>query len=120
MTTFALAHITHSTVNDDIVEYLGRIDATLAPYAGRFRVHGGAIKPLEGAWTGQLVLIEFPDTASAEGWYGSAAYQDIIALRTANASADVILVEGVAPGYQAAEALAGLMAGRATENKKEH
>lgn len=105
MTTFALAHIKQSTFNEGLIEYLGRIDATLAPYGGRFRIHGGAIKPLEGAWTGQLVLIEFPNHASAQDWYDSAAYQDILALRTANSSADVILVDGVPPDHKATDVL---------------
>lgn len=105
MTTFALAHIKQSTFNDGLIEYLGRIDATLAPYGGQFRIHAGAIKPLEGAWTGQLVLIEFPDHTSAQDWYDSAAYQAILALRTANSSADVILIDGVPPEHKATDVL---------------
>lgn len=105
MTTFALAHIKHLAINDSTVEYLRRIDATLAPYGGRFRIHGGAITPLEGAWAGQLVLIEFPDAASATGWYASAEYQDILALRTANSSADVILIDGVPLEHKATDVL---------------
>lgn len=105
MTTFALAHIRQSTFNDELVEYLHRIDATLAPYEGRFRVHGGAIQRLEGDWNGQLVLIEFPDRNSAQNWYGSDAYQKIVALRTANSVADVILVDGVSIDHQATDIL---------------
>jgi uncharacterized protein (DUF1330 family) len=35
-----------------IVEYLERIDATLAPSGGRFIVHGGDFESLEGSWPG--------------------------------------------------------------------
>lgn len=105
MTTFALAHIKQSTFNDGLIEYLGRIDATLAPYGGQFRIHAGAIMPLEGAWAGQVVLIEFLDHNSAQDWYDSAAYQAILGLRTANSTADVILIDGVPPGHKATDLL---------------
>jgi uncharacterized protein (DUF1330 family) len=58
MHTFAVARL-HVTMNDEIVEYLNRIDETLAPFGGRFIVHGGTFEPLEGAWSGDLVVIEF-------------------------------------------------------------
>lgn len=105
MTTFALAHIIHSTINDELIEYLHRIDATLEPHGGRFRIHGGSIQRLEGAWTGDLVLIEFPDKASARKWYDSEAYKQIAALRTANSSADVIFIDGVAHDHKATDIL---------------
>lgn len=105
MTTFALAHIKHSTVNDGLIEYLHRIDATLVSHGGRFRIHGGSIQRLEGTWTGELVLIEFPDKTSAQNWYDSAAYRQIVSLRTANSLADVIFIEGVSPDHKATDIL---------------
>jgi uncharacterized protein (DUF1330 family) len=44
-----------------IVEYLERIDATLAPYGGHFIVHGATPEILEGTSPGTMVVIEFPD-----------------------------------------------------------
>lgn len=105
MTTFALARILQATVNDELVEYLHRIDATLEPHGGRFRIHGGGIERLEGSWSAEIVLIEFPDSASARNWYASQAYRQILPLRTANASADVIFIDGVSPGHKATDIL---------------
>jgi uncharacterized protein (DUF1330 family) len=37
------------TIGPAIAEYLERIDATLAPFGGRFAGHGGEVEVLEGA-----------------------------------------------------------------------
>ena len=44
-----------------IETYVRRIDETLAPFGGRFLIHGGRAIPLEGEWRKVLVVIEFPD-----------------------------------------------------------
>ena len=41
MPVYAVAHMRQVTMGPPIVEYLERIDATLAPFGGRFVVHGG-------------------------------------------------------------------------------
>jgi uncharacterized protein (DUF1330 family) len=94
------------TMGPPIVEYLQRIDATLAPFGGRFIVHGGEVEVLEGAWPGHLIVIEFPDRDQASAWYGSAAYQEIVALRTDNSDSDVIMVDGVDSAHKATDVLA--------------
>ena len=48
-----------------------KIDATLAPFHGRFIIHGGEKEMLEGAFRGDLIVIGFPDRASARAWYFS-------------------------------------------------
>src|ERR1700733_7967146 len=60
MPAYAVAHMRQVTMGQPIVEYLERIDATLAPFGGRFIVHGGDIEVLEGSWPGALIVIEFP------------------------------------------------------------
>jgi uncharacterized protein (DUF1330 family) len=107
MSGYAVAHIRQVTMNGDIVRYLERIDATLAPFGGRFVVHGGDVEVLEGAWPGHVVMIEFPDRASARAWYRSTAYQSIVRLRTNNALGDVVLVDGVGAAHKATDILAG-------------
>ncbi|MCD5350262.1 DUF1330 domain-containing protein [Kineosporia mesophila] len=32
MTAYAIAHLTHVIVNDEVIEYLRRIDSTLEPF----------------------------------------------------------------------------------------
>ncbi|MFF4651287.1 DUF1330 domain-containing protein [Streptomyces sp. NPDC001380] len=103
MTAYALAHLRNPSPREpDVLDYLDRVDATLAPFSGRFLVHGPDVEVLEGEWPGTVVVIEFPDLATARAWYASPAYQEILLLRTGHISGDVILFEGVAPGHTAA------------------
>lgn len=105
MTAYAVAHMRQVTMGPAIVEYLERIDATLAPFGGHFIVHGGEFESLEGSWPGNLIVIEFPDRAQARAWYDSAAYQAIAALRTDNSESDVIMIDGVDRDHKATDVL---------------
>jgi uncharacterized protein (DUF1330 family) len=102
MSAYALAHLRHVDPHQDVLDYMEKIQGTLDPFSGRFIVHGGAIEVREGAWPGNLVLIEFPDMAAARSWYESPAYQAILPLRTRHIEGDTILVEGVEPGHDSA------------------
>ncbi len=106
MPAYAVAHMHQVSMGPPIVEYLQRIDATLAPFGGRFIVHGGELEVLEGSWPGNLIVIEFPDRARAGAWYHSDAYQQILALRTGNSRSDVVIAGGVDPGHRATDVLA--------------
>jgi uncharacterized protein (DUF1330 family) len=105
MATYAIARIESIVMGAAIRAYLERIDATLAPFEGRFLVHGGPFDRLEGSWTGDLVIIGFPDRARARAWYDSPAYRAILPLRTANSSADVILIDTVGHDHRATDIL---------------
>jgi uncharacterized protein (DUF1330 family) len=105
MTAYAVAVIRETRFGDEIKEYLQRVDDTLAPFSGKYRIHGGPYQPLEGAWSGDLVVIEFPSMEQAQGWYGSDAYRAIRSLRTENTEGDVILVQGVPEGHKGADIL---------------
>ena len=105
MPAYAVAHMRQVSTGPAIVKYLERIDATLAPYGGRFLVHGGQAEIVEGTWPGHLIVIEFPDRARAHAWYDSAAYQQIVALRTDNSDSDVIVVDGVDSEHKATDVL---------------
>lgn len=52
MTAYAIAHLHDVEMCDDIVEYLERIDDTLAPFGGRFAIHGARPDVREGTWHG--------------------------------------------------------------------
>ncbi|MGF1619860.1 MAG: DUF1330 domain-containing protein [Rhodomicrobiaceae bacterium] len=103
MTSYAVAHLRSVVMGPDIVAYVEAIDATLAPFNGRFLVHGGKKTILEGNWEGDLIVIAFPDAGSAERWYASPAYQAILPLRTGNAQGDVILIDGVDDDHKATD-----------------
>ncbi len=67
MPTYVLAHIHHTTIGPDIVDYVEHIEATMAPFGGRHIVHGGLTTVLEGEWPGDTVILEFPDRAERRG-----------------------------------------------------
>lgn len=106
MSAFAIGHLRSVDFGPDIVEYLERIDATLAPFAGRFVVHGSEKTVLEGDWDGDLVVIEFPNQERALEWYRSDAYQQIVTLRTGSSDSTVIVVDEVAHPHRATDVIA--------------
>lgn len=105
MTSYAVAHLRDVQLGPDIVAYLQAIDATLAPFGGRFLIHGGEKELLEGTWPGDLIVIGFPDRAAARAWYASPAYQAILPLRTRNSTGDIILIDGVGDDHRATDIL---------------
>lgn len=108
MTAYALAHLRTPKINDAVLEYLDRIQATLDPYHGRFLVHGPEVDVKEGPWPGTVVVIEFPDLSAARAWYDSPAYQAILPLRTNHIEGEAVIVEGVASDYDPARTAAAL------------
>ncbi|MGA4691833.1 MULTISPECIES: DUF1330 domain-containing protein [Rhodococcus] len=101
MNAYAVAHLRTIDLNDDIVRYLETIDDTLAPYDGRFLVHGVDPEGMEGPFEGNLVIIEFPDVDRARTWYESPEYQAILPLRTENSEGWAVVVQGTPTGYRA-------------------
>tara|TARA_R110001599_G_scaffold171353_1_gene362151 strand:+ start:144604 stop:144924 length:321 start_codon:yes stop_codon:yes gene_type:complete len=105
MSAYAVAVIRETRFGPEIKEYLERIDETLKSYFGKFRVHGGPYHPLEGTWSGDLIVIEFPSLEQAKAWYNSLAYQAIKSLRANNTDGDVFLVSGVSDTHKATDIL---------------
>lgn len=103
--SYAIAHLQNVQMGPEIVEYLRRIDDTLEPFDGRFLVHGMRQTVLEGDWPGDVIVIEFPDRASAEGWYASERYQEILPLRTRNSDGRAIIIDGNADDHRGADLL---------------
>ncbi|MGW7429514.1 DUF1330 domain-containing protein [Streptomyces sp. NPDC054861] len=112
MTAYALANLYPRTAPvEDVLVYMERIQATLDPYDGRFLVHGAPEREAkEGEWPGSVVLIGFPSMDHARRWYDSAAYQELIPLRTRHIPGDIQLIDGVGPGYDPAGTAALLRA----------
>ncbi|MER5869611.1 DUF1330 domain-containing protein [Streptomyces sp. NPDC002044] len=110
MTAYAIAHIRPATMHEDVLRYIESIQATMDPFGGRFLVHGREVEVLEGPFPGTVVMIGFPDMGRARAWYASDAYQAILPLRTGHVPGEAILVDGVAPDYDAAKTAAGLRA----------
>src|SRR3954470_2720344 len=108
MPAYAVGHLHDVNVGPDVVEYLKRIDETLAPFDGRFIIHGGPVTVVEGSWSGDLIVIEFADKDSARAWYDSPAYRRILPLRTENSRGDVFFIDGVSTDHKADDVLADL------------
>jgi uncharacterized protein (DUF1330 family) len=78
--------------------YRAQTPGLVERHGGRFLVRGGAAETLEGAGPpGRLVVLEFPDLATARRFYESPEYQAIIGIRQQAARSRVVLVEGHAP-----------------------
>jgi uncharacterized protein (DUF1330 family) len=106
MPSFAIAQLRNINLGPEIVAYLAAIDQTLAPYGGRFLVHGNPLTRLEGTWPeGDLIIIAFPSRDNAEAWYASEAYRKILPLRQDFSEGDVILVDGVSEDHKAMDVL---------------
>jgi uncharacterized protein (DUF1330 family) len=110
MTAYAIAHLRAPQINDEVLEYIERIQQTMDPFGGRFLVHGAQVEALEGTWPGTIVIIGFPDLAEARAWYDSPAYQEILPLRSRHIPGDVIIVPGVPDGYDPVRTAARLRA----------
>ncbi|MDJ0379494.1 DUF1330 domain-containing protein [Streptomyces sp. G-G2] len=108
MTAYAIGHIRPETMNEDILRYIEEIQGTMDPFGGEFLVHGKDHEVVEGSFPGAVIVIGFPDLERARAWYASPAYQELIPLRTRHIAGEVILVEGVAPGYDARRTAAAL------------
>ncbi|HEV7883803.1 MAG TPA: DUF1330 domain-containing protein [Solirubrobacteraceae bacterium] len=106
MKGYAIGILNDVDMGPPVVEYLERIDSTLAPYGGRFIVHGDPADVREGANPGDVIIIEFPDRVHAAQWYESPAYQAILPLRTDNSVGTVLLIDGVDDDHRATDVLA--------------
>ncbi|MBM2292890.1 DUF1330 domain-containing protein [Sulfitobacter pseudonitzschiae] len=105
MTCYAVGHLRNIAMGPDIVAYLERIDATLAPFRGQFIIHGGEKHMLEGQFRGDLIVIAFPDHEHAEGWYASRDYKALLSLRTDHSEGEVFLIQGVDASHKALDVL---------------
>ena len=95
MTAYGVAHLYDPKLNEDVPEYVDRIQATMDPFGGRFLVHGPDVRVVEGEWPGTIVIIEFPDLDAARGWYESGDYAPLRELRRSASTTDIVVVEGV-------------------------
>lgn len=89
----------HVTDPERYPDYAQHTESTLEPFGGRFIVRGGETDVLEGGWApGRIVVIEFPDEASARGWYESDAYRAILPIRQEASDGSLLLVGGYERG----------------------
>jgi uncharacterized protein (DUF1330 family) len=77
--------------------YRAAVPAVIARFGGRYLVRGGAVDVKEGTpGLNRLVILEFPDMATARAFYDSAEYAPLLAMRLASTTGSVVLAEGMA------------------------
>ena len=81
---------------EGIKPYSAGVDATFAPFGGRYIVRGGTVASLEGGATKRVVMIQFPSMERARAWYDSPAYRALRPIRHQSATSKVFIVNGVA------------------------
>ncbi len=103
MPTYLINHlrVPGGLPNEEALSYLEQVESTVKAYGGKWLAQGEG-RVVEGAWPGSAVLLEFPSMSDAESWYRSAGYQRILGLRTNNTIGDLILIDGVEPGFSVA------------------
>jgi uncharacterized protein (DUF1330 family) len=101
MKTYLINHlrIPGDVPNDEGLSYLEQVEATVAPFGGKWLAQGPPDSVIEGAWPGSVVLMEFPDRAALNAWYNSPAYKAIRPLRTNNVISDIILIDHLPEGF---------------------
>ena len=100
MKTYLINHlrIPGDIPNNDGLSYLEQVEATVAPFGGKWLAQGPG-DVIEGAWPGSVVLMEFPNREAATAWYDSPEYTAIRPLRTNNAISDLILIDEMPDGF---------------------
>ena len=69
----------------------------IAAYGGKYIARGGKVTVLEGDWNPKrCVILEFPSAAQAVAWWNSPEYTAARKVRQECASANMIVVEGLA------------------------
>jgi uncharacterized protein (DUF1330 family) len=95
MPAYVIAAVNDAWDQEKLAEYRDRNTGVVTAHGGRFVARGGPHETLEGDWAPKrLVIIEFPDTDAARGWYESDEYAALRELRQAASDTDIVVVEG--------------------------
>lgn len=84
--------------NPDVYEdYKAKARPLVEKYGGKYLARGGDMKVLESdLWSPtRVVILEFPDMASAEKFMHSEEYAPVRAIRRANAKCTLFIVDGI-------------------------
>jgi uncharacterized protein (DUF1330 family) len=68
--------------------------ASVTAAGGRYIARGGEVESFEGATPARVVIVEFPDLATATAWYRSEQYIEARALRERACDARMFVVDG--------------------------
>ncbi|MBV4476726.1 DUF1330 domain-containing protein [Pseudomonas sp. B2M1-30] len=97
MKAYWIAHV-DVTDPDQYSQYTQRAPKAFAEFGAKFLARGGRSEAMEGRQTPQRsVVIEFDSYEQAVACYRSAAYQEAKSYREEWATAEIVIVEGIAP-----------------------
>jgi len=94
MATYFIAQI---TIHDweEYQKYLAGTDGPLERFDAEVLVVDDQATLLEGNWDcTRTVVLRFPDAESAQGWYNSSTYREILQHRHQAAQTNAVFVEG--------------------------
>lgn len=95
MAVYLIANI-NVTNPEGFKAYSAQVPALVAKHGGRYLVRGGNVDAKEGGdLFNRVVVIEFPNRAAANAFYGDPEYQPVLAIRLANAEGHLALISGV-------------------------
>ena len=81
---------------DRMKDYADKVRGTMAAFGGKPIVSAPNPEVIEGEWSPQrIVVLEFPDAATARALYDSPEYQEILQIRFEAANDRLLLVEGL-------------------------
>ena len=96
MPAYVIADVRDAWDQEALQEYRRRNSDAVADHGGRFVVRGAEPGVLEGEWdTKRIVVIEFPDLASARAWWDSDEYAPLKELRRSASDTNILIVDGV-------------------------
>ena len=92
------AYVVYEAVITDAEQYeryKAAAAASVAAAGGRYIARGGAVESFEGAAPARVVILEFPDLATATSWYRSEQYTEARTLRERACDARMFVVDGM-------------------------
>lgn len=81
---------------DNYPAYMKAAQPAYDKYGAKFIVRGGKCDQVEGKGRTRHVVVEFPSYDAAVACYNSPEYQAAAKIRRANASGEILIVEGTA------------------------
>ncbi|MGZ3408868.1 MAG: DUF1330 domain-containing protein [Xanthobacteraceae bacterium] len=76
-------------------DYLRQAMPIIARFGGHYLTRTGSHEVLEGEWRpNRIAVVEFPEMAALQAFYGSPEYQALIALRNTAAKNVILAADG--------------------------
>lgn len=98
MPAYVVALIERIHDPDTYKKYVSQVEATLAPFGGRFLARKPDPAILEGGPApSRAIIMEFPSEEKARAWHASPGYQPVMKLRQSASEGTLLLLPGYVP-----------------------